>query len=201
MRRLTRSEIEHHWNAVTRWQTPADLLSYVQAIGDHMGSSDLFNQAGIEFYRDGWTAAKVGIAMKARAVRLIQGGADDCEIDFGDRKECWQIVEADLPGRERGTEYRGPASVEDDPVEDWQARADQVPEALRLAIHRKVSKKYAGRPWLLIHLNIDEWGIRQREITRGMAEWTREGRAAFSRIAILWKGRTYEVWRDEQAAA
>jgi hypothetical protein len=106
-----------------------------------------------------------------------------------ERVEC---AEADLPGRRRGDEYQRAANqlaVVHDPVENWTARADQVPAALSAAIQTKVGKHYGSRASLLVYLNIGEYGIRQAEIEAAMPPAVATALLCFARVWILWKAR------------
>ena len=98
-----------------------------------------------------------------------------------------------MPGRRRGDEYReaekrtadGGPIVEDDPIEDWIARADQVPAALSAVIATKIGKRYAGRASLLVYLNVNEFGIRQVEIEAAMAPAVAPALPCFQRVWLL----------------
>jgi hypothetical protein len=111
MPRLTKSELARHRAWLSDWHTPADMAAYVSVINNAMGPADFFGQGG---------------------------GATE-------RVEC---AEADIPGRRRGDEYRearkrnagGGPNVEDDPIEDWIARADQAPVALSAVVATKIGK-------------------------------------------------------------
>ena len=120
-----------------------------------------------------------------------------------ERVEC---AEADVPGRRRGDEYReaekrsadgGLIIVEEDPIEDWIARADQVPAALSAVVATKIGKLYASRASLLVYLNIGEFGVRQAEIEAAMAPAIAHALPCFRRVWILWKARLYEPWAAE----
>ena len=179
MPKLTKTELASHRTWLSGWRTPADMAAYVSAINDAMGSASFFRQAGIEFLRDAWLAGEFGRHRQCPSVRLVPQHErwPDFEARGGDgiveRVEC---AEADVPGRRRGDEYRelekrnagGGSIVEEDPIEDWIARANQVPVALSAVIAAKVEKHYAGRASLLVNLNISEFGIRQAEIEAAM---------------------------------
>jgi hypothetical protein len=64
---------------------------------------------------------------------------------------------AQLPGRRMWEEYKPGAKmiVEHDPVEDWIARAKM---------------RYTARMWLVVYLNLNDYGIRQAETERAIAE-------------------------------
>jgi hypothetical protein len=107
-----------------------------------------------------------------------------------------------VPGRRRGDEYRaaekrsadGDSIVEDDPIEDWIARADHVPAALSAVIATKIGKRYSGRSSLLVNLNISEFGIRQAEIEATMAPAVAPALPCFQRVWFLWKARLHGPW-------
>jgi hypothetical protein len=138
------------------------------------------------------------MAAYVSAVNNAMGSADFFRQVI-ERVEC---AEADIPGRRRGDEYReaekrnagGGPIVEDDPIEDWIARADQVPSALSAVIGTKIGKRYAGRASLLINLNISEFGIRQAEIEAVMAPAVAPALPCFERVWILWKALLYGPW-------
>lgn len=210
MPRLTKTDLTRHRAWLSEWRAPADMAAYVGAVNDAMGSADFFRQGGVEFLRDAWLAAEFGRHRQSSFVRLVhererwpdfeaRGGGDAVE-----RVEC---AEADVPGRRRGDEYRaaeartvsGEPNAEDDPVEDWIVRADQVPAALSVVIATKIQKCYAGRASLLVYLNIGEFGIRQGEIEAAMAPAVAPALPHFERVWVLWKARLYGPWSAESA--
>lgn len=96
------------------------------------------------------------------------------------------------PGRKIAEEYRSrDRAVEHDPVENWVARADKIVPALRSSILKKTRKHYSIHPELLVYLNIDEWGIRQREIETQIANVLADDTKPFSAISVLWKGKVF----------
>ena len=76
MTRLTKDEIVEHkkWLAASR--EPGPLADYVNHIMDYMGTEGLFNQAGIEFLRDAWVAARFAGLRGATTVRLVDDTGD-----------------------------------------------------------------------------------------------------------------------------
>jgi hypothetical protein len=204
MPRLTKSEVAHHRAWLSDWRSPADMAAYVSAINDAMGSADFFRQGGVEFLRDAWLAAEFGRHRQCSSVRLVpeRDQWPDFEARGGGVIERVECAEADIPGRRRGDEYReaekrnagGGPTVEDDPIEDWIERADQVPSARSAVIATKIGKRYAGRASLLVNLNISEFGIRQAEIEAAMAPAVAPALPCFERVWILWKARLYGPW-------
>ena len=118
-----------------------------------MNGEDLFNQPGIEFIREGWAAATFGKAREADGVRLVAATDrwPDFEIRLNERVESWEFTEADVPGRRRGQEYRddplmtGDKALGLDHTENYIARAERAPEAIRARCVAKAAKCYGGR--------------------------------------------------------
>ena len=202
---LGKAELARHRAWLSDWRTPADMAAYVSAANDAMGSADFFRQGGVGFLRDAWLGAEFGRHRQSASVRLVPEREQwpDFEARGGDgvveRVEC---AEADVPGRRRGDEYRkaekqntdGDPIVEDDPIDNWIARADQVPTALSAVIATKIEKRYAGSASLLVYLNIGEFGIRQTEIETAMTPAIAPALPHFPRVWILWKARLYGPW-------
>jgi hypothetical protein len=90
-----------------------------------------------------------------------------------------------------GTEYRSENGIEDDPVEDWIARADAIPEALEAAIQKKIAKRYGGGVWLVIYLNLNDYGIREQQTELIIAQVKQKYANAFDGLFVLWKDKVY----------
>lgn len=204
MPQLTKAELTQHRTWLSEWRTPADMAAYVAAVNDAMGSPAFFRQGGVEFLRDAWLAAEFGRHRHTKCVRLVPERErwPDFEAQAGGAVERVECAEADVPGRRRGDEYRdaeertvaGVPTIEDDPIEDWIARADQVPTVLAAAVARKVAKRYAGDASLLLYLNIGEFRIRQTEIEAAMQPAVAPALPHFQHAWILWKARLYGPW-------
>jgi hypothetical protein len=207
MPRLTKSELAEHRAWLSDWRTPDDMATYVSAVNDAMGSANFFRQGGVEFLRDAWLAAEFGRHRQSSAVRLVAKPEQwpDFESQVNGVIERIECVEADVLGRRRGDEYReaekrsaaGDLTIKDDPIEDWVARAGQVPAALSAVIATKIGKFYAGHASLLVYLNIGEFGIRQAEIEAAMAPAIAPALPCFQRVWVLWKARLYEPWASK----
>lgn len=139
--RLTKSQIRDHRVRLEQWQAPAEMLRYCEELMHHMGSTDLFTQAGVDFITEGWAAAKFAQVRGAEGVRLVatRDQWPDFQLRSDGREEPWEFTEADVPGRRRGDEYRqhesrvatGSPQFKPDPVENWIERAKCAPEAIR----------------------------------------------------------------------
>jgi hypothetical protein len=204
MPRLDKAELARHRAWLSEWRTPDDMAAYVTAVNDAMGSAGFLRQGGVEFLRDAWLAAEFGRHRQSSLVRLVPERErwPDFETRGGGANERVECAEADVLGRRRGDENReaeqraatGQSTLEHDPIEDWIARADQVPAALTAVIATKIGKHYAGRASLLVYLNISEYGIRQAEIEAAMTPAIAPALPHFQRVWILWKVRLYGPW-------
>jgi len=205
MPKLSKLELAQHRAWLSEWRTPSEAAAYATAVNDVMGSADFFRQGGVEFLRDAWLAAEFGRHRQSTSVRLV--AERDLWPDFeaqdgGGEIERVECGEADIPDRRRGDEYRvvaersknGKPNFEHDPMEDWIARADQVPTALATVIASKVGKHYADRVSLLVYLNISEFDIRRAEIEAAMAPAVAPALPYFRRVWILWKAQLYGPW-------
>jgi hypothetical protein len=79
-------------------------------VNDAMGSADFLRQGGVEFLRDAWLAGEFGRHRHSSFARLVDEREQwpDFETRAGDAIERVECVEADVPGRRRGDEYREP---------------------------------------------------------------------------------------------
>ena len=103
-----------------------------------------------------------------------------------------EVTIALLPDRKMGKEYLTDSDIElDDPVEDWIARADAIPEALETAIRKKVAKRYGSGVWLVVYLNLGEYGIRQQQTELVIAQIKQKYAGAFDALFVLWKDKVY----------
>jgi hypothetical protein len=59
------------------------------------------------------------------------------------------------------------------------------------AINRKSKKNCSSPCWLVVYLNISEYGIRQIETEQVIAVTNARYAAAVVNITVLWKGRLY----------
>jgi hypothetical protein len=94
-------------------------------------------------------------------------------------------------GRKLGEEYREVKGPPMDPVENWIERAESIPKFLDEVVGAKSRKRYSAPCWLVVYLNISEYGIRQKETEVVIEEIKARYRQAFESISVLWKGRLY----------
>ena len=88
--------------------------------------------------------------------------------------------------------------AEDDLLEDIFARAEQAHNWIAAACQKKADKRYTGRANLVVYLNLSEYGIRQMEVEACFPSATEVAKDNFEAVWVLWKKRTYPVWRNGQ---
>jgi hypothetical protein len=202
--KLTRAERKRWEERFARWHTPAEMKSAVDELHSRVNSDVLFNQAGLNFAFEAWIAAKFATARGVAAVRLIADQWPDIEIrNAAGNVERFEAVEADVPGRERGKEYketaekrkRGESTWRHAP-EDMQDRSALVELALRAAAKKKVQKRYGGRCSLIIMLNFGaEYGDGAEAIGAILHSAT-EAASSFEEVWLLWRQDAYLLWRN-----
>ena len=69
----------------------------------------------------------------------------------------------------------------------------QIPAVLAERASKKAAKGYSGAAGLLIYLNINEFGIREREVEASFLDATAPAIKSFDAVWILWKDRLYHV--------
>jgi hypothetical protein len=185
---------EHEGLAV--WRAPADFQSAVTALCRRTTSKAFFNNPRQQFLRDAWTLAKFALRRKAVDQVKLAGPDDDWPDGYVSVAGAIKNVEvtiADMPGRKMGAEYKFDTDTgfEPDPVENWEARADAIPEALERAITRKIAKQYSSRAWLVVYLNLGVYGIRQQQIELVIAQTKLRHACSFEHLFVLWDGKLY----------
>ena len=170
---LTREEIDDACAELTRWQSTDAFQNIEKPLRLRNTGPDFFLQPQLKFLHDAYVLAKFAAKIGAEQVRLADR-RDLWPDGFVRMNKCAINVEVTSThgGRKLGEEYREPSGWRFDPVQDWHARADSIPGYLNTAISDKVSKYGGGYTdcWLVIYLNIDEWGVRQREIEQVITE-------------------------------
>jgi len=172
---------------------------------DKLDTDDLFSQSGLTFILEASAAAQFGEKRGAAFVRLVAANRPDCELKFRSGAiEGFEIVEADVPGRKRGMEYRERAltgRVRHSPVEEW-ATPQQARQVIQAAAEKKADRARElasqGTPYppgtgLLIYLNISDFGVNHEAIKAEFATSARVATSWFTSIWILWKGVPYRV--------
>jgi hypothetical protein len=112
---------------------------------------------------------------------VVKSSGDDHDVE----------VTSTHGGRPLGKEYREVSKPTLDGVDNWVARAESIPKYLEEVISAKVKKHYSAPCWLVVYLNISEFGIRQRETEEVIANTKARYAQAFEAIFVLWKDKLY----------
>jgi hypothetical protein len=192
---LQDGELKVLHEGLAEWHAPSDFQSAVNALHRRSTSKVIFNNPRQKFLLDAWTLAE--FAVRHEAVDQVKlAGPDDRWPDgyvrtAGATKNV-EVTIALLPGRKMGAEYKtGTGTIEHDPVENWVARGDAIPGALEAAITRKIAKRYSSRAWLVVYVSLGEYGIRQQQTERAIAQIKLQHAGSFEGLFVLWKDKVY----------
>jgi hypothetical protein len=195
---LTPEEIDAAGIRLAKWQSAEFFSKDVMGLCNRCSSSDYFRQPRLNFLQEAFVLAEFATKRRVGQVRLAPPNErwPDGYVKIEDRTFNVEVTSTH-GGRKLGDEYRrvegAQPVVEHDPVEDWVARADSIPKHLDEAISRKASRNYASPCWLVIYLNINEWGIRQEQTKQVIAGAIDRHRDRFENISVLWKGALYSA--------
>jgi hypothetical protein len=189
---LTDSELHFAEDILSKWQTPLDFASATKSLHARCGSKDWFNDPHLKFLHDAYVLAEFVRLTKVESLRLANRSE---QWPDGFVKLSNKIHNIEVTGthgdRKLGDEYRTVSAPTLDPVSNWVARAESIPMYLDKSISTKNKKKYSSPCWLVVYLNISEWGIRQRETEKVIFETKERYAKAFYAISVLWKGKIY----------
>jgi hypothetical protein len=187
---LSADELNSAHTDLARWRMPADFRLAVHRLHKRCRSWE-FRGPERKFLLDAWTLAELVRHKSVDQVRLADPSEQwpDGYVQIGRKIENVEVTAAHLPGRRMWDEYKPGEKlvVEHDPVEDWVARAEAIPAALDKAIADKKKKRYGSKTWLVVYLNISEWGIRQAETELIIAQTKQLYADSFDKLFVLWK--------------
>ena len=190
--RLTQEDIEDAKSRLACWQSSTTFNNDTKALCNRCLSSDYFLQPRLKFLHDAYVLAKFAKLRGVDQVRLAARTEKWPDGFVKIQNSTFNIeVTSTHGGRKLGDEYLHMKGWRFDPVEDWVARADSIPQYLEEAIATKVEKKYADPYWLTVYLNINEWGIRQKVIEQVIRDIKRQHIEHFIDITVIWKGKLY----------
>jgi hypothetical protein len=189
---LTAEEIDAARVRLAEWQSAEAFSKDVKALCNRCRSPDYFLQPQLKFLHDAYVIAKFA---RKRSVN---------EVCLAPRNEVWPDGHVKIQNstfnvevtsthgdRKLGEEYRHVTGWQFDPGENWVARADSIPKYLDETIRNKVGKNYGSPCWLVVYLNISEYGIRQTETEQVIAATKARYATSFVDISVLWKGKLY----------
>lgn len=201
---LRDGELQQAHSSLTVWRSPSDFHSAVEALHQRAPSKFLFNNPRLKFLIDAWTLAEFALRLRTvERVRLagIKDGWPDGYVRTGGTTKNVEVTSVHLPGRRVGEEYKCDTGmeIEDDPVEDWIENANAIPTALDGAIRKKIAKRYAGasRCWLVVYLNLNDYGIRQKQSELAIVQVMQHHAGTFERLFVLWKDKLYWLRRED----
>jgi hypothetical protein len=174
---------------LAEWADPREFRRLVDGFHKRSRSKELFNDPKRNFLLDAWVFAQLTKHKHFHQVRLA--GVDEQWPDGYGRTEAGEQKIEVIPGRHLGAEYRFVGRIQHDPVENWIERAESIPSQLGKAVSNKVKKQYASPFGLVVYLNISEYGIRQVETERTIANIEDRYGSSFQDLWVLWKDRVF----------
>jgi hypothetical protein len=181
-------------NAGRKPSMPISILSNAdtRALCNRCASADYFLQPRLKFLHDAHVLAKFGRLQSVDQVRLAGHHENwpDGLVEVQNRAFNIEVTSTH-GGRKLGDEYRHLKGWRFDPVEDCIDRANSIPQYLDKVISSKSKRNYSSPCWLVVYLNISEYGIRQIETEQVIAATKARYAAAFVDITVLWKGKLY----------
>jgi hypothetical protein len=189
---LTVEETEGARVSLAQWQSPDAFKAAVDALCARCTSKDWFNRPQLKFLHDAFVLARFARHQRVDHVRLAERSV---QWPGGFVRIAEKIHNIEVTGthggRKLGKEYREVKGPTMDPVENWVARGDSIPMYLDEAVAAKSRKRYGAPCWLVVYLNISEYGIRQKETEATIAQIKSRYASEFEAISVLWKGRLY----------
>jgi hypothetical protein len=174
------------------WQSPDSFHGATKAMCSRCESAVFFGSPKLKFLHDAHVLGQFALMKSVEAVRLV-GRKDqwpDGLVRLGGKQHSVEITSTH-GGRKLGEEYRRVRGPTLDPIENWIERADSIPKYLDEAIALKIRKKYSSTYWLVVYLNIGEYGIRQIETERAIAETQRRYNSEVVTVHVIWKHKLY----------
>ena len=199
-KRIMKQIVTHTRTQLQFPRPPAELRGYVAALMDVFGCKDLFTRPELNFVREAFVAAKVGIIRDASSAALIDAARPDFELRVASRTELYELVEADTLDRRRSDEYKAGNRIQHWPEPTSGEEAFRLIHKAAKAKAKKAAELIAkGTPYpnetrLLFYLNhIWNFGGSDDEIEIIFSAAVEPARKWFSSIWLLWKEAVYQV--------
>jgi hypothetical protein len=185
------NELAAAQESLSQWKSPEEFYRITVGLCARSPGPEFFNRAQFKFLREAYVLGKFAKRQRAEAVRLVAPSErwPDGLIRLEGRDHGIEVTSTH-GGRKLGKEYRQPKVLTHDPVENWIARAASIPRYLDNAVAQKAGKGYPPC-WLVVYLNIGEYGISQKETERAIAEVKCRYAASFTAISVLWNGKLH----------
>ncbi len=189
---LTRDELHAARACLAKWQAPVDFANATKALCDRCGSEDWFNRPHLKFLHDAYVLAELVSLTPLDSVRLAGPSEQwpDGHVKVSGKTHNIEVTSTH-GGRKLGEEYRSVKAPTLNPVSDWAARAESIPDFLDESMNAKSKKNYSSPCWLVVYLNINEYGIRQSETEQAIRAIKARYAGSLATISVLWKQRLY----------
>jgi len=188
---FSQNEINNRLDSLFNW-LPTPEFRTIEAELDH-AIGCRYRERRYKAWREAWVLGRLAKEMQADAARLLppKDFSPDGEICVGGTVIEVEVTELIEEGRKPGAEPRC-GSPQDDPVENWRARAESIPCQLDEAISCKAEKPYAGRAILAVYLNPGgTYGIGQKEIEGAIGDCIVKWSPGFRTVRVFWNERWY----------
>jgi len=185
-------EIEAARERLALWQSPTAFKADVDALCARCPSKEWFNRPQLKFLHDAFVLARFALYQRADEVRLAKPAEQwpDGFVRIAGKTHNVEVTSTH-GGRRLGQEYREVKGPTVDPVEDWFARGNSIPKFLDEAVSTKSNRRYSAPCWLVVYLNISEYGILQEQTKAAIAQVKTRYASSFEAISVLWKGCLY----------
>ena len=189
---LSSDDIEAAKASLTQWKTPDKFKAEVDALCPRCPPEVWFNRSALKFLHDAFVLSRFAWRRQVDAVRLAEPAQQwpDGFVQVDSTKHAIEVTSTH-GGRKLGREYRNVIGPTIDPVKNWVARGKSIPKFLDEAVRIKSEKRYSSPCWLVLYLNISEYGLFQKETEAAIAEVKARYLSSFEAIFVLWKGRLY----------
>ena len=188
----------NQWKSrLEEWQSAQDFRDALDKLRAEYGKQLLSKSEFTSLFRDAYAASAFAFHRGAEKVRLIKANQPDFEIEALGRKQMYEVVEADTPGRRRGDEIKHqPERVTGTPLpDDLLLTAELAQQILETAAKRKDKDIYLPEWGLVIVLNpIRLGGQEQHDIEEGLARATAVVKDRFEEVWVLWGHAAYKAW-------
>lgn len=156
------------------------------------GAGGVIQHPGASFPAGSLDAGRFATLSDAESVRLGDDRFPDGFVRMGRRVIEVEVTEAIMPDRRRGLEFLpGTPQIEEDPFEEWTRRLNALPAVLAKTVLKKANKSYAGRPVLVVYLNITAYGHREAEMIVAIEAVLLQFAGRFGGLHVLWQGRLH----------
>ena len=196
--RLSRTEIADERKWFAEWHTPEQVFARFERNKDYLGWADFFNQTGIQFIEEAFSASKLSKALGSRMLRACSSERPDYELVLRNSTQLQlEIVVAHPKGREAGRE-KTPYQYNHDALDNNLAfNTEETIRAIQKVVRQKVKKAhiYPDGTSLLIYAPKGDICYDDECISLALA--THEARRHFCNVYALTAGNgLWWVWSN-----